>query len=150
MAIAAEVKENYVPIMADDFEEGARVYHANGLKNSGLGTVKEIHDTWLQVLMDNGQWRKADIRLFDRKKDDWCWHKVLDLSKVDKGTEISRVGRRGRVYATVLAYIPNSTIVLGHGMDMSKRQLTAGSAPIMYQQKDNRPLEEYLLDWEIE
>lgn len=149
MPIVTEVKENYVPLAIDDFEEGDRVYHAKGLRDSGLGTVKEIYDTWLNVLMDTGEWKKAEIVLFDRKANNWCWDTVLDLTKVETGTEISRQARRGRVFATVLQFVPNDSITLGRGTNLNKRQLT-NSSPIVYQQHPGRPLEEYLLGWEVE
>lgn len=143
------MQELYAPLMTDDFEIGDRVYHVNGLKDSAAGRVKEIHNSWLHVQMDNGEWRQARIRLFDRKDKHWSWHRVLDLKTVAPGMEISRLGRRGRVFATVLEVIPHRSIVLGQGKDTGKRQLT-NSTPIRYQASPGWPIEVYLQGWGIE
>lgn len=146
---AQKVEESYIPPVEADFEEGTRVHTPKGFGNKGLGTVQEVHDTWLDVLMDDGTWERAEIRLFNRYEKGWCWHKVLDLSNVTKGIEISRRSRRGRVFATVLEYVPDEIIVLGPCPDKGKRQLT-NTHPVTFKQEYGWFLESSLLGWEIE
>lgn len=86
-----EIKEVVVPLIAEDFEAGDRVYrYAHPTDYILFGTVKAVKGRDIIIDMDNGLEFAIPVTLFRKRQPrDFWWGKTLPLAQVNKGTIIS-------------------------------------------------------------
>lgn len=95
------MSEIAVPLIAEDFDEGDRVYHYDSHTDKvSFGTVAEVMDRVIKVWMDDGGFGPAGelmyVDMYFFEKDDkgesiyaYWWAKSMDLTKIKEGSILS-------------------------------------------------------------
>lgn len=136
-----EIQEITMPLSLDDFEVGDRVYVV-GSNNDSLefGTIKDIYNPHMNVLMDNGKMPLVHINQF---KDGGPIGKCFPVGQLNVGSVISfPYGAGKRFYADITDYVPGKYVELTYRKGKTKSALITA--------EEGRPLEFQLAFYTLE
>lgn len=143
-------QEAYVPTVMEDLEVGDRIFRYDGLNKGSLGRVESLHEGFVLVEMDSGEFEGAPIGLFDQDSPYWKWDKLINLDEVEVGSRLSRTEWGTRMFAIVESYTPGEEMVVRYDFKPA-----AGKAPTRTVFKKPAPetgstFEHLFLGWQLE
>lgn len=104
--------EEYITPSIEDFKVGDRVYRYLGLQPGTFGRVESIHDGFVLVEMDNGDFEGAPIAAFDQEGSVWEWDKFINIEDIKVGSRLSCREAGTRLFAKVERYVPGEELVI--------------------------------------
>lgn len=149
-----KTQEAYVPLVIEDFETGDRIFRYDGFKKPGsLGRVESIHDGFVLVEMDDGEFEGAPISLFDQDSPAWKWDKLINLDEVKVGSRLSRTEWGTRLFAVVESYVPSEEMVLRYEFPEGQESTATEAATAVFKKlspETGLTFEHLFLGWQLE
>lgn len=147
-------KEVQLQYIADDFEEGDRIYYiTNGVTKKGTVRYgrtprKEDHipvsldiSGHLMIPLYKFSGKSKAVKFYRGKKDDYCG-RIPKLRNIEKGTVLSRLQNDGtRQYAIVMLHEPGKRLLINRPEQWEVFDYLTSRGSIF---------EDQLFDWEIE